>query len=1189
MKIKGIFFILQLILINPAGVMGQYWMQSGGSATIDEGLSVCVDNNNNVYNTGYFTSTFEMSGQQLNSQGLDDIYICKLDSTGALDWLIREGGSAQERALSIDADGSGNIVISGYFYGTTSIGGTQLISNGQQDIFIAKYSSSGTFLWVRQAGGINNEQGNDVHFDNAGNIVVTGEFSGTCNFSATTLTSQLGSIDIFLAKYDSNGNLIFAKKGSGKFSDRGTSIAIDLQNNIYLSGMFSDTITFSSSYPNTIMNAAFLLKMNSSGNEQWFRWLGSGTNLNHGGINFDSGGINFTGSFSGSLNFFGSGGTTTINPPTPFNIYIGRTDLSGNLMFLTSEGSSSQIQSTCIDSKSNGDIIIGGNFKCKFNDYSAIYGSGIFCSVGYEDNFIASYSNSGNRQWARQFGGRKSDFVRDLAIRKDSIPVFTGSYFDNYLIPVKFNQFQPYGIVYDDYTNYSSSTIYCTDNFYGNYVIYQSKGNGDAFVNSGINLQRQPLDVFTRTPGVCNRNFNSMFITDILGNPDDTLLTCAAGVLTFQAGGLAYDNFLAPELIYSWNTGAVSPFIQVAITGNYNAVVTTSDGCFTHSDNTYLIASFQPAPLIADNKGINSGSSAPNDIVLCAPDSVELSCINQGSSTISWTGLPVGVPTLSVNVSGYYTCTLTNPLGCAQSSVVKVEIANPLANTILPKIKWADDSDNNDSIVVCQNVPFKATVYDELSNPGGMLTQCIPEMTIAFFNIDPSATGFTDESFITCTDLFDSFYAQDTGNFNLIVTVQVIRNNPCGSDTMYVTDTLNVLVNPAITGPLAFSVTAPENFCPGYPATLVASPTQNSYTWIFDSNGSINIGSGATYQTFLEGIYTVNGIFMSINPFGCLDSMFGTFTDTISYYDQPTINLLPSSGLVCPNDSVQLSCQGSSNIDWFGPTGAISSGTNIIYSNLPGYYYCLQTVDTGCTLFSNTAELMQYSSPTLIALPQSVCVNDSTTISVISSPGSNLNWLPPLSGTGTSQVVSVAGTYYCDVISCGDTSNLSITINNLPTPPAPQITITPPDLISSVANNYQWLLNGIPIALANQQIYTPNQPGTYTVMITDSNGCTAISDPVLITSVFEYQTKLSISVHPNPVNSYLQIISSDTNINLLKANYTFYNLQGQKIKLSQPDFKNRIDVRHIPNGVYFLEINLENKISTLKVVILNEK
>ncbi len=140
-KIIRIFILLSCIGA-PFESIGQYWIQSGGSATIDEGLAICTDTNNNVYTTGYFTSVFNMNGQQLVSQGLEDIFISKMSSSGALTWLIRAGGTNQERALSIDADNSGNIVIAGYFYGTTTLGTTQLTSLGQQDIFIAKYNSS---------------------------------------------------------------------------------------------------------------------------------------------------------------------------------------------------------------------------------------------------------------------------------------------------------------------------------------------------------------------------------------------------------------------------------------------------------------------------------------------------------------------------------------------------------------------------------------------------------------------------------------------------------------------------------------------------------------------------------------------------------------------------------------------------------------------------------------------------------------------------------------------------------------------------------------------------------------------------------------------------------------------------------------------------------------------------------------
>jgi len=257
------------VLLSTVTCFGQYWIQSGGSLTIDEGTAITVDGNNNIYTAGYFTSTFNMSGSQVTSAGLEDIFITKMSPSGVKLWLKRDGGSNQERPLAIHADASGNFVVTGYFYGTTQFGSTILTSQGQQDIFIAKYDSSGTLLWVRQAGGTGSDIGNSVKFDFSGNIIVAGEFSGACSFGSNTVNSLGGTIDVFVTKYDSNGNVMWVKTGSGNFIDRGTGLAVDPLNNIYVYGLFSDTITFGSSYPNSMQNSVFLLKLNSSGTDQW--------------------------------------------------------------------------------------------------------------------------------------------------------------------------------------------------------------------------------------------------------------------------------------------------------------------------------------------------------------------------------------------------------------------------------------------------------------------------------------------------------------------------------------------------------------------------------------------------------------------------------------------------------------------------------------------------------------------------------------------------------------------------------------------------------------------------------------------------------------------------------------------------------------------------------------------------------
>ena len=1183
--LKNLFIVICLLLplcLFPFAGKSQYWIQSGGSATIDEGLAICSDSNDNVYTTGYFTSVFNMNSQQLVSQGLEDIFICKMNSSGVINWLISVGSPNPERALSIDADNSGNIVVTGYFYGSITFGTTQLISQGQQDIFIAKYNASGTLLWARQAGGINSDLGNSVKFDNAGDVIVSGEFSGSCSFNTTTLVSQAGSIDAFVTKYDANGNLVWAKKGSGQYSDRGTGIAIDLQNNIYVSGMFSDTITFDVVHPNTMMNSAFVIKLNTNGNEQWFRWLGSGTSISAGGINYSSNGINIAGSFSGSLSFLGSGLPTTINPTLAFNIYVGRINISGNLEFLSSNGSDNEVTSTSIATKSNGDIVVGGNFRCRFKDYSSSYGSGIFCSQGYRDNFISSYSNTGNWIWSRHFAGKQDDMLNGLTVHSDSLIAITGGYSGNYTIPIKSSQINTYGILGIDYEIQQSLLNFCNDNSYGQYAIYNSKGNSDVIIHSAVNLLREPLDYFNRDAGPSIRNYKNLCIVGPSSTCEDTVITCSTAILEIRPGlfsASAYNYFLAPEFNYNWNNGSNAGYITVAATGTYTASATTHDGCFVHTDSTYLIGSYQTQPAISDNKGINNGTSSPAPVLLCAPDSVILTCTNPGTSIVSWSGFPAGANPINVNSSGTYSCTLTNSYGCTNNTDVIVSITNPISTIIQPEIKCLDDTDGNDSISVCANDQFSFYFYDEISDPGGIQMQCIPELSFINVTIDSLSSGMMYEDFNDCINNINSFYSPVAGIFNLVITGQVIRNNPCGSDTTYVTKNMYVEVLPSTNGSLSFTVAGPSEICPGDTAIIIASPPQNSYSW---SNGSNN----DTIFVTQPGLYTVDGMFITTNSFGCDDIYSGTEFHILNFYSQPNIILNPSTGVICPNDSILLECTGSSVIDWFGPSGFISDSTNSIYTSIPGNYFCIQTVDSGCVLLSNTVTLSQNSSPSLLAFPPVFCVSDSTTLSVLASPGSVINWLPPLLGSAPTQVVSTAGTYSCDVVSCGDTSTLSVTVSTFTPVSTPAISFIAPDLVSTPASGYQWYLNGFPIPSANAQNLTPVQQGTYTVQVTDSNGCTAISDPFVFTSLNENSIQNYLHIVPNPASTFIQLTISNAEFKVKDASIIIRNIQGQ-ILLNEPmatDLK--IDIVEISNGIYFLEVVSKNIVYKKKFVIL---
>jgi len=99
-----------------------------------------------------------------------------------LDWATRAGGSGSDQALGIAVDGSGNTYVTGTFTGTASFApGTSLTSAGAADVFVAKYDGHGTLLWATRAGGTQNEQGSSIAVDSLGNSYLTGTFSGSAS------------------------------------------------------------------------------------------------------------------------------------------------------------------------------------------------------------------------------------------------------------------------------------------------------------------------------------------------------------------------------------------------------------------------------------------------------------------------------------------------------------------------------------------------------------------------------------------------------------------------------------------------------------------------------------------------------------------------------------------------------------------------------------------------------------------------------------------------------------------------------------------------------------------------------------------------------------------------------------------------------------------------------------------------
>src|SRR6185503_13759649 len=144
------------------------------------------------------------------------VSLCLLISYSAtsqnIPWALSAGGSGSDQGYDISNDVLGNVYVSGWFSGTAQFGGQSLTSFGLQDIFIASYDTSGTLNWVKQAGGTGNEVCAGIVTNDQGDSYITGWYSGTAVFDDSTIVSS-GSYDMFIARYNAEGQLLWVKHG----------------------------------------------------------------------------------------------------------------------------------------------------------------------------------------------------------------------------------------------------------------------------------------------------------------------------------------------------------------------------------------------------------------------------------------------------------------------------------------------------------------------------------------------------------------------------------------------------------------------------------------------------------------------------------------------------------------------------------------------------------------------------------------------------------------------------------------------------------------------------------------------------------------------------------------------------------------------------------------------------------------
>jgi len=271
-----------------------------------------------------------MGNATLTAQASTYIFIAKLDASGNVVWAKSYGAAGTRighAGMAITTDNSGHVYATGSFMETVDFnpGGTSanLTSNGAQDIFLLKLKDNGDYVWAKSIGGSQTDQGQGITIDSKGNICLTGYFSENISIPRTIPLSPLhlssnGIWDAFIAKFNTDGILLWGKGIGGTNGDEGQGIITDTADNVYTVGWFMGNVDFNPGTSNSFFlntdrtQNMFILKLDAAGNFNWAKMprgygvipggsLNSTTGM---GIGVDrSGSVYTTGFYQGTVDF----------------------------------------------------------------------------------------------------------------------------------------------------------------------------------------------------------------------------------------------------------------------------------------------------------------------------------------------------------------------------------------------------------------------------------------------------------------------------------------------------------------------------------------------------------------------------------------------------------------------------------------------------------------------------------------------------------------------------------------------------------------------------------------------------------------------------------------------------------------------------------------------------------------------
>jgi hypothetical protein len=352
------------------------WARTAPGTASSDATSVAADAQTNVFVAGIFNGSAVFGSTTLVSTNASDAFLAKLDSHGQFLWAIAAGRTNAESIVglaSVVLDTTGNAFWASTFSGTMSLGTNTLIARGTNDVFLAKVSPAGALLRLSQYG----TPGCDLSVSalamggGATNLFLAGNFSGSAFLGTNNLVAT-GSHDVFLAKLDGSGSVLWALRAGSTSYSGPPALTVDSSGKSYLAGDAGDALFFNAGsvgVTNVTPQFGYLLQVSSNGVPLWVRKA-----------------INTGGARAVALDHLGrplAAGWVGL-PFDDEDIFLARFDTAGNLSGLAFAGGPGNDEAQAVVAAADGSIYLTGDFEA-----GAAFGTNTLAGFGESDIFVA--------------------------------------------------------------------------------------------------------------------------------------------------------------------------------------------------------------------------------------------------------------------------------------------------------------------------------------------------------------------------------------------------------------------------------------------------------------------------------------------------------------------------------------------------------------------------------------------------------------------------------------------------------------------------------------------------------------------------------------------------------------------------------------------------------------------------------